>query len=77
MVPHELPNGLSMLTPCFKAGILITHPWSFSEELILYMMFFHIPEMNYHQKKGWLGVKAAKSTTKWLDSGTFRGFETR
>lgn len=38
----ELPNGLSMLTPCFKAGILITHSWSFSEELILYMVFFFI-----------------------------------
>lgn len=30
----ELPDGLSILTPCFMTQIFTSHSWSFSEELI-------------------------------------------
>lgn len=42
------PEGLSALTSCFAAAILITLLCSFFEELTLYMVPFHIPETNDH-----------------------------
>lgn len=58
------PEGLSVLTSCFAAAILIPLLCSFSEELILYMVPFHSPETSYHQIEGrWLGVTAAKNTS--------------
>lgn len=41
-----LSDGLSMLTPCFMTRSFTSHPWSFSEKLILSLVFIYIPETN-------------------------------
>lgn len=42
----KLPGGLSMLTCRFMTGIFTPRSWSFSKELILYMVLIYIPETN-------------------------------